>query len=605
MTNKNKKVAIYSVGGIICLFVIFLIIKSVIAISERKQIPSISDLNSADSAVIEQILDAYDIAFHDPSSENLGMLGMIYHSNVLYEMAEQCYMLAIEKNKDNWIWNYYLGYLNKEMGKSEAAVDNFQKVVEINPHICHAWYYVGEGFQKLDLMDQAEINYKKTIDLQRSNKPSLNSSVRIDFFPLETYAKFQLARIFLNTNRIELAESTLNEIMKEYRLFGPAYRLMGNLYDMKGDTSWSKYYIIRANDLLSVAAPVDTLIDRLALISRSEMYLLKQIDEAERSANPKWTESLLKHALIYLPENKYLISKTINLYLEIDSVNKAIPFMDRHLIYFKDDLNEIIKIGDLLYDKGFYPQALDYYNRAIKLKPQEPLLKSNLAMCLWDNGQEKEALDLAIDLLDKEKENLDVIAAGVKLLLMFGQKAEAKVFLEKLKQLSPGGSSVYKLEGMIAEQEGDLPKATSRYESAFKIDPEDLSNIKYLVDILFRQGSWDKAIKYLREAIIYFPNEPYILERFGTLLVTCEDTKVRNINLGKEFSERAFINSKSLPETSLSAGKSLVIAYAMLNDFNNAKYYMRIVLELARNEDIPEEYMNELLELNERLQSYD
>jgi len=111
---------------------------------------------------------------------------------------------------------------------------------------------------------------------------------------------------------------------------------------------------------------------------------------------------------------------------------------------------------------------------------------------------------------------------------------------------------------------------------------------------------WDKAIANYRKALEYHPNEPFLLERLGTLLVTCPDPKLRNISEGKDICERAFINTASHSVTLISAGRSLAIAYAVLGDKKNASKIIRMTLNLTKRENVPSAYIDDLRNLLQR-----
>ncbi|WP_025864650.1 tetratricopeptide repeat protein [Prolixibacter bellariivorans] len=424
----------------------------------------------------------------------------------------------------------------------------------------------------------------------------------MDFFPLNTYARYQLARIYLSTKQLDKAEAILNEIISDQRSFGPAYRLIGNLYNAKGDSAWSKYYIIRANDLVPYAAPVDTIADKLAMLSRSEMYLLKQIDEAEKSANIEWTNNLVKHAMTYLPENQYLISKALKIHLKMDQGQKAIELVDKHLVAYQNQFTEIQEVANLFFDKRLYAPAARYYAQAVKLKPNDVKLQSRLAISQWQSGQKEEARDLTQQLLKNGQP--DQLASGINLLLMFGEIQQAQRYLNTLKMIAPLSAQTQRMEGLMSEYLDRPAQAIKHYEAAFQKEPEDMTNVKNLIEMLFGQKMWKQALSRLGEAMKIHPNAPYVLERTGTLLVTCENQSLRNVNLGRELSERAFFHSTALPGTMLSAGRSLVLACAMQQDYTTAKKYMVVVLNLANNQNLPEEYMNDLLKINSSLQAH-
>jgi tetratricopeptide (TPR) repeat protein len=518
---------------------------------------------------------------------------MVYHSSAYYDQAAICYRLAAKRDKSVWVWSYYLGYLNTEMGESNSAIENFRAVIKVVPEIYHAWYYVGEGYENSGESFKAEVAFQKIANLQ-DKRGKEKTTTRNDYFPLRAYAMFQLARIYINSDRVDLAEQTLKQIIQFHRSFGAAYRLLGNVYRLKGDSTLSKFNIIRANDLADFTPPVDTLIDKLALMSRSEMYLLKQIDVAEKSVYPEWGLVIANNAVKQLPDNKYLISKLIKLFLRLDFGNQAIPYLDQHMKFYLDDFTEIKEVADLLYEKGYNSQALVYYNRATSLNTKDIDVHSSLAMCLWNEGMRNDANRQMIDLLEKENGNIEALSAGVTFFINAGERDNAIKYLNLLKRVSPENSRTKKLSGIIAENDGKIADAIAFYESAFEGDPTDKSNIRYLGNILLKQKMWKKAEAHYRKALEYHPNEPDFLERLGTLLVVCPDIKLRNYKEAKEYSERAFIHTGCPAEVLISAAKSLAESYAGLGDVGNAYTFFNITLNLAKNQNAPKELITDL-----------
>ena len=591
-----KKVLVFLFLG---LAIVVLVVRVIIGNAYRKQIPALPDMQALSAPLREQISAAYKKAERDPTADNIGMMGMVYHSSAYYDKAAQCYELAVRKDKSKWEWSYYLGYMNSEMGDCKAALRNYKEVTRINPKIYLAWYYEGECYQKIAKTDSAEIAFKNIISRMDRNSV-VKTATRYDYFPLVTYSMFNLAKIYMTTEHIDLAEKTLKEIINSQKAFGPAYRLMGNVYSVKGNDSLSKSYLIRAKDLILNLSPVDTIIDRLSFISRSEMYLLKKIDEAEKNVFPEYAQELVDHSLIYIPENNYLISKAIELFIISGKGNMALPYLEQHINFFQNDFNELKNVGDLLYKNAFYTQAMNYYSHAIKLKPDDNQLQSCMVICLAKEGQKKQALDLVGEKIGKNKTNPAILADEVTLLLTMGEKGKAISCLNILRKLSPSNPKGLQLAGMLLEQEGKWQDALNMYTLSFKGDPGDLTTARVLCTLETRQKIWDKAIANYRKALEYHPNEPFLLERVGTLLVTCPDIKLRNITEGRNYCERAFINTASHSVTLISAGRSLAIAYAVLGDKKNASKIIKMTLNLAKGENVPPAYIDDLRNLSQQ-----
>jgi len=286
--------------------------KIIIDAPYRKGIPSVKNLSDLPDPQKSQLKKATTKAKIFPSAANIGELGMAFHSGAFYAEAMDCYALAVKKDKSGWIWNYYLGYLKREMGESEEAVAAFSDVIRINPKAYHAFYYLGQSLQDLSRYDEAEKAYRNIVSLNQ--KEDMSPGIfRDDFFPLSVYVKYQLSQLYMSNDRPDQAEDLLNDILSTHNSFGSAYRVMGALERLKGDTIAAARNLLKANDMIVFTYPVDTLADRISLISRSENYLLKQIDEANNTSYDSWARTMIDNALRYLPDNKYVISKAVRI----------------------------------------------------------------------------------------------------------------------------------------------------------------------------------------------------------------------------------------------------------------------------------------------------
>lgn len=572
--------------------------------SYTSKIPDPQESQTLSAPVREQISEALTRAHRFPSAVNLGRLGMVYHSSAQYEQAARCYQLADRKAPSEWIWNYYLGFLHMEMGNSEEVIANFKSVLERNAEVHHAWYYLGEEYRNLRRIELAEDSFGKLVSLQTQSSAGKQSN-RYDYFPLGTYAMYQLARLYFDTDRLDLAERTLEEIILNHRSFGPAYRLLSNIYSVRGDLTASTRYGVRANDLLVFSPPVDTLVDRLVLLSRSELYLLKKIDEAEKSIYPEWAMQLVNAAMQYMPDNPYLISKAIRNCLRSGLDEQAAAYTDQHLSYFRDNFTEMNNMGILFFQKRMYPQSVKYLNRALELKPKDPDIQNSLAICYWTMGDQQRARELLDDLVVTYWDRPDVLANVMNLRFDLGENEKALVCLARLKKISPEHPKVLKLEAALAEKAGNFREAIALYESSFQKDPGDMSTIRSLGNLFLRQDMWDPYIGLLRSALEDHPNDPYLLERLGTILVTCPDPLRRNTREGRDYSERAFIHTDSRSMTLVSAGRSLALAYAELGDKKNAWSVINMTLNIARGENISPSYQEELQSIARRIQTLD
>lgn len=600
----SKKTILYIAAAIIALGVLGFSLGKVIVRNQcRSKIPVVSESEILTNPVKEQISEAIEIARKKPNSQNLGNLGMVYHASARYNEAAECYQLARERNSSGWLWDYYNGYLNLEMGNAQQAVDNFSRVVDKNPEAFLAWYYIGQEYKNLGKIDLAENALVKVINSSR--QIHTGNSVRTDNFPLSTYAGFLLSRIYVETNRLELAEKTSKEVIQYSESFGPAYRLLGTIYNLQGNQELSKEFTVRAGDLVLFSPPVDTLIDKLVLMSRSELYLLKRIDEAERSVYSDWAVQIVNNGLKYLPENEYLVSKAIRIFLWKNLDKKATSLIDKHISLLQNNAKEMFRTGMLFYQKDLLEQAKKYWLAASKSDSADIEIQKHLAISMWGLGEKEESHMLLNNLYEKNTDNPEILAGINYVMYHSGLKEKAANQLNQLKQRIPFDAKVLKLSGEIAEEKGNASQAIRLYQSSFKADPEDVKTIQYLGNLLQKQQLFSAYIQLYNNALEYHPNEPEVLANLGTFLINCPDTSLRNIPEGIKYTERAFTHIESTPGILVSAGNHLAIAYYMSGDKKNAVSAVSKAINIARRENIAQPLQTRLENLYKLIQRMD
>lgn len=537
--------------------------------------------------VVEQVAAARrNVAFFTTASA-IGQLGLVYNSCLEYKDAAGCYKLAAQKNNSQWIWNYYLGYLCLEQGESAAALRNFRQVMRKDPSNVFALYYAAEACRNAGSTDTAASLYRAVIAAPEPDADK-KTPVLAFIFPLKTYALFQLARIQMMAGRTDSAAALLKEILAAQETFGPAYRSLAAIYSRSGDTILANKYTVMADDLADYIPPRDALIDQISLLSRSDQYLLKQIEDALRSRNGPWALELCNHALRFYPDNKELISTAVFENFREGNDTRALSYLDKHFDYFNNDAKELMDLTDLLYNRQHLPEAIRYFNQVKKLLPEDPAL----AGWLSERGKNDEAIAMMSGLLEKHPDDLKIVAGQIRLLLDLGEEEQAGELFARLAKKDPAGIETFRIKGRLAEKKGFMDSARLAYEAACRMDPGDLIFTRQLIAFYISQNQWQQAIDHFKRALGFHPNEPSLLEGFGRLLVSCPDTAMRNTPEGIEYTKRAMVNYRSPTEIILSAGKTLATVYLSLGDKHNCVRYANKTIALAKEVKQQEAYLS-------------
>jgi len=595
MTQK-KKFRLIVLSGIIIVFVI-LVLSTLFNVNPvAEKLPKPPNYRRLTDPVAKQISRAIIKVKEKPTSDNLGQLAKVYHSNTFYKEAKECYLLAISSNPDEWSWYYYLGYLSSELGETENAVKYFSKAVELNPGALYTTYYLAEALVKQGNTEQAEKLFRDLVASKATDfKPG--EEIQNNLYPLKVYAQLSLARLLITSAKRDSGEVILHSLIKDYPEYGPAYRLLANSYSQQGSEDLSTMNNQLANELCQFIPLVDPYIAQLTMLSRSDEYILKQIDLAGFTGNQKWAKKLLEHATLFMPDNPYLISKAIQMYLLYGFGEEINSKIDRHFNAFANDFSELAKFAALFNKNGKYGWALMYYERCSKLKPEDITILHNLGINYCNVGDFAKAKIIIEKLIKLQPESLKTLTDVATLFIRMGEKNQALQMIQKIEKLSPNDAVSTKLKAEIALQEGNSRSADQLYLSFLLKVPDDLEAIRYIGKRLLEEKAWNKAFTHFKKALDYYPNNPEFLEQLGSLFFTCPDTRLKNLGQARYFLERAYNSIKSSNETRISAGKNLAEVYAEDKNWNKAISVINTTRILALKANIPDKEIQAMVKM--------
>jgi tetratricopeptide (TPR) repeat protein len=558
------------------------------------QLPALPDFGLSPVTVKELVTHENIRTRKNPSPANLGNLGMVYHANDFYTEASKCYELAVLKDSKEWMYDYYHGILNNELGKPEKALRCFKEVIKKDSSLLMAWYYCADAYFNISKTDSAEQILLKISGLPgaSSEDPEKNRELA---YPLETYATYQLARIYLLTARTDQAEKVLKEIVDRHKAFGPAYRQLEVLYAGRGDSALARHFASRANDLVfSYTTPYDSLVDKLALLSRSETYLMRFIDIAIRSNNLSRAITLLDHGLKYDPDNGEYVSRMVQYSLKVGLVPKALPLLDRNLKYISNNIGELKEVGFLLSNSGLQDKALNYFKQAARLTNEKPEVFADIAVWLYNHGAMAES-EILIDTLRVLYPGDPVIPSiASAMYLDAGEKEKAVHYLNELKRISPGGPKTLSVMGLFAEKEGKAAMAKKYFEQSYLLNPKDRFLLNKLFGIYRFENNHKKALRVLEDAVILYPNNSEFQTKIGEFLINCPDTLLRDYEKGREYLERAYYNITFTIPSHILTGKNLSLAYQRLGNHEKSLHYIHETITYAKLADAPLDLLTDL-----------
>ncbi len=393
------------------------------------RLPKINDLSFNNETLKRKVAQADDALRRTLGSRNserafgdkAGQLGNLYQANHFYDQAVPCYKLAMEFDKENPRWTYYLAFIKQEKGGNESVQNLLETTIALAPRYAPAILKLADSHFKTGKTREAKAYYKR----------------RLDLLPGDPYALLGLARISLDASEWETAQAYLEEGIKTNPGFGPAHRLIASVHDHFG----------RYDDMKQS-------LDRAAQCTRF------------RPAPDPWIDSL--NDLCYDVEQLMVLGSKAVTELDID---KASGFFGRAKDLDPENPQVHLALGRLCFMVGQRKEARGFFKKAIDLDPRSDEAYFQLGVISRREGKLEEAKKMFLRALDFHPDNPNVHNnLGVTLLEQqeFGDAARA---LNKALEIYPEHINARYNLGLALWSLGKTERAVQEYRKILSVKP--------------------------------------------------------------------------------------------------------------------------------------
>ncbi len=466
-------------------------------------LPSLSGYPSAEAAHL-QAADA--LARRSPrDAAAVGALAMAYHADLFYEHATAAYVRAAALDPANWRWTYYRALVHLERGEAAEAIAALKIVVDEQPDLAVAWWRLGEAEFKQAHYDAADASYGRAEAIAGTEPQSVRP-----------FAQTGRARIALSRGRVAEAIATLTTIVKDAPRFGLAHRVLADAYRVEGDDEQADRESGLASALRAYTTPADRLIDALADISKSRVFLLRQAAALDLAREASRREQLVRRALDADPNHPDVVYEMGSLLQQLRRPADALPYFTRHLDLVNDDQQTLVQVGKCYSDLGRLDEAesslrkalalgddaVGFYNlgvlleqrdrideadasyrRAIALGPGLASARNNLGALLAARGRLDEATDLLLESIRLDPTVPDGYTNLSAVLLQRSRAAEAARYARLALEVEPRHADAHVNLAVALAQMGNLDEARRELEAALAINPRHVnarSNLEQL-----------------------------------------------------------------------------------------------------------------------------
>jgi len=239
-------------------------------------------------------------------------------------------------------------------------------------------------------------------------------------------------------------------------------------------------------------------------------YFDKGVDLQQRGLFDHAIEEYEK-ALKLEPENVDVMVNLGAACLQKGLSDRAIKMLSRALEKNSENSLALFNIGKAFVYREEYETALNAFNRAAAILPEDKDIKKSIAACLRALGQHARAADMMLEILDSisgDAKALMELGDNLRLLERYDEALE--IFR---KASSVACDSILPLLGIYHCQLslGNREKATTALRRAIMIEPANQDLLVKLSDIYLGDGKIQEAVEIINKGLETIP-EPWILQ---------------------------------------------------------------------------------------------
>lgn len=389
--------------------------------------PGSFPLDTLDGAVADQIARAIErVRAHPTGAEELGHLGMLYHTYELYRLAEPCYRRAIVASPDTVRWRYYLALILRADGDPAGAAAELDRVLANRPNDVPALLERAGADLDRNLFDEAIAGYVRVMEVDPTCAPSHYGAGKATF----------------KRGELTQAEVHLKRSLQLSPRYGKArYQLAVVLRGLGREAEAAEQFRLAEEQQADEPLPADPLAQELAnLITGAIEPLHRGVDM-----------------------------------LKAGRVDRAIALFEESLRFNPNLAETHANMGTALLLRGDLEGAANHLRKALELQPTYVQARYNLGMVAHRRGAASEAVEHFEAVLATQEDHFESHLGLGSELRELARPLEAVAHLRQAIALRPTDPRAYKRLAKTLFGLGDFEAGVRVLREAVRRVAEDAS----------------------------------------------------------------------------------------------------------------------------------
>jgi len=278
---------------------------------------------------------------------------------------------------------------------------------------------------------------------------------------------------------------------------------------------------------------------------------------------------ILQELMVQYPEDAELRLFTAELYLESEQEEEALAILAEFPSEDKESfLRASLLAGELYLMQGWYETAEYKIREALKLYPQERILRTGLGEVYYAQEKYEAALTHFLNGIEIS----DYTKIG-NCYVHIGQFEEALSYYKKALTVKPHDPDTLFRYGFVAFQMDEWQEALQKLEQVVNHDPFFTSVYPYLIEASIKLGQLDKALEWSDEGLKYDHTNPQLFYLKAQLLI--------NTSQAQQQAEDLLDKALSLNEAHIPTLELKMMIYKDGEEWEAALECVNLLLDLA------------------------
>ena len=470
--TKQRGWLICSASLVVVGAVFYVAVSQVRSAAYAARLPPLPELSGQPTAVRDHLREADKFARARPMSvDAVGALGLAYHADMFYDQADHVYGMVEELSGFAWHWTYYRALAQGMRGLTDGLNMGLRQVVEAAPGFGPAWWRLGETEFKAGRYERASDAWRHALTLAEPASSSDQAApARVPSAPVSAYAALGLARLAMMQGRTKYALELLEEVTEGTPGFGPAVRLLGDVYARLDRVQDAERATQVADRLSPYESYLDPLTEALIHESRSTTFLLQQAATVDLTTNAAWREYLVRRALEFDPDHLEALYDLATMFRMLRRYDEALELLEDFRRRQPDNFQILADIGQCLWGLRRYAEAEEVLRRALENLDNADT-RNGLGLVLDQVGRPREAVVEYRRALERNPNHLGALSNLGAALVGQGQSNEAIRQFERLVALDPGDPDAQTSLGVVLAMVGLYEQAERVFRQALHFDP--------------------------------------------------------------------------------------------------------------------------------------